>query len=132
VELAPARTKLLEAWGPALGRLGFVVEPFGAGRFLLREVPSLLRHEDPHRLLDDLAGELAPSGDRPTSPGIDRILSFVACRAAIKAHHPLEREEMAQLLRDLAATVTPFFCPHGRPIVSRISLREIKRDLRRE
>ena len=132
VELAPARVKLLEAWLPSLARLGFVVEPFGAGRLLLRAVPSLLRQEDPHRLLDDLAKDLGPQPNHPTSPGIDRILSFVACRAAIKKNHALEREEMGQLLQDLAATASPFFCPHGRPIVSRISLREIKRDLRRE
>jgi len=132
VELAPARLKLLEAWIPFLARLGFAVEPFGAGRLLLRAVPSLLRHEDPHRLLDDLAKDLGPLEKHPASPGVDRILSFVACHAAIKKNHPLEREEMGQLLQDLAVTASPFFCPHGRPIVSRISLREIKRDLRRE
>jgi DNA mismatch repair protein MutL len=53
------------------------------------------------------------------------------CRAAIKAPAPLEREEMRRLLADLAATHTPFFCPHGRPIVSRLSLREIRKELRR-
>ena len=36
-----------------------------------------------------------------------------------------------RLLADLSQTVTPFFCPHGRPIVSRLSLREIKRELGR-
>ena len=39
------------------------------------------------------------------------------------------REEMTRLLADLAATATPFYCPHGRPVVSRIPLREIKKDL---
>ena len=48
------------------------------------------------------------------------------------AHQPLTREEMSQLLADLAVTATPFFCPHGRPIVSRIALRDIKRELRRD
>ena len=38
---------------------------------------------------------------------------------------------MTRLLSDLSATETPYFCPHGRPIVSRLSLREIKRELRR-
>jgi hypothetical protein len=38
---------------------------------------------------------------------------------------------MAQLLTDLAGTATPYYCPHGRPIVSRIPLGEIKRELRR-
>jgi DNA mismatch repair ATPase MutL len=38
---------------------------------------------------------------------------------------------MAQVLTDLAGTATPYYCPHGRPIVSRIPLGEIKRELRR-
>jgi DNA mismatch repair protein MutL len=62
---------------------------------------------------------------------LSRALSFVACRAAIKAHAPLQREEMIRLLSDLSAAETPYFCPHGRPIVSRLSLREIKRELGR-
>ena len=40
-------------------------------------------------------------------------------------------EEMVRLLSDLSATETPYFCPHGRPVVSRLSLKEIKRELRR-
>ncbi len=64
-------------------------------------------------------------------PLLHRALAFVACRAAIKAHAPLQREEMTRLLGDLAATRTPYFCPHGRPIVSRLSLRDIKRELGR-
>ena len=63
---------------------------------------------------------------------LDRLLAFVSCRAAIKAHQPLGREEMSRLLDDLAVAATPFYCPHGRPIVSRIPLREIKRELRRD
>jgi DNA mismatch repair protein MutL len=62
---------------------------------------------------------------------LDRLLAFVSCRAAIKAHEPLAAEEMSKLLADLAETATPYYCPHGRPIVSRISLGEIKRELRR-
>ena len=38
---------------------------------------------------------------------------------------------MTRLLADLSLTETPFFCPHGRPIVSRLSLREIRRELKR-
>ena len=64
-------------------------------------------------------------------PLLHRALSFVACHAAIKAHAPLQREEMARLIADLAVTKTPYFCPHGRPIVSRLSLRDIKRELGR-
>ena len=78
------------------------------------------------------AGARRGRAGRASSPLLDRPLAFVACRAAIKAHQPLAPEEMSAVLTDLAETATPYFCPHGRPIVSsRIPLREIKRELRR-
>ena len=61
----------------------------------------------------------------------ERALAFVACRAAVKANTPLAREEMERLVAELSAAETPYFCPHGRPIVSRISLHEVRRDLKR-
>jgi DNA mismatch repair protein MutL len=132
LELSPARARAVEQAGEALGRLGFQVEGFGSATLMVRAVPSLLRGETPARLVDDLAREIEEEGSRAGSPVLDRLLAFVSCRAAIKAHQPLTREEMSQLLADLAVTATPFFCPHGRPIVSRIALRDIKRELRRD
>ena len=38
---------------------------------------------------------------------------------------------MERLIADLEVTGTPYFCPHGRPIVSRISLSDIRRELKR-
>jgi DNA mismatch repair protein MutL len=131
LELAPARLRALERVHPELGRLGFALEGFGGNAILLRAVPSLLRTEDLPRLADELARELDEDAGQGSSPVLDRLLAFVACRAAIKAHQSLTSEEMAQVLTDLAETATPYYCPHGRPIVSRIPLGEIKRELRR-
>lgn len=132
LELSPARARAVERALPDLDRLGFGLEGFGGDTLLLRAVPSLLRDDEPRRLVDDLAREIEDEGSRVGSPVLDRLLAFVACRGAIKAHQPLQREEMTRLLGDLAVTTTPFFCPHGRPVVSRIPLRDIKRELRRD
>jgi DNA mismatch repair protein MutL len=131
LELGPGQADLLEAWAPTLERLGFGVERFGAATVLLRAVPSLLTGEEPRRLIEGLLDEMRAPRREDAAPLLDRALAFVACRAAIKAHAPLERQEMTRLLADLSGTETPYFCPHGRPIVSRLSLREIKRELRR-
>jgi len=131
LELSPARRRALERTNPELARLGFALEGFGGGALLLRAVPSMLRAEDLPRLADELAQEVDEDAGQGSSPVLDRLLAFVACRAAIKAHQALAPEEMAQVLSDLAVTATPYYCPHGRPIVSRIPLGEIKRELRR-
>jgi DNA mismatch repair protein MutL len=89
----------------------------------------LLRGRDAKRLLDRLLDELQPA--RAEGPELDRALAFVACRAAIKANMPLTREEMERIVSELGGTGTPYFCPHGRPTVSRVSLTDIRKELRR-
>ena len=131
LDLGPGQGPLLQQWASDLGRLGFALEDFGGRSVLLRAVPSLLKGEEPRRLIEELLGEVGGASPTEGAPLIDRALSFVACHAAIKAHAPLQREEMARLIADLSGTDTPYFCPHGRPIVSRLSLKEIKRELRR-
>jgi DNA mismatch repair protein MutL len=131
LELARGQADLLLEWRETLAQLGFTLEGFGGGTVLLRAVPTLLAGHEPRRLVERLVDEVGAPAKEGAAPLLDRALSFVACRAAIKAPAPLERDEMRRLLTDLSGTETPYFCPHGRPIVSRLSLREIKRELRR-
>ena len=129
LELPPAASTLLERWREPLERLGFAFEGFGGPAILLRAVPALLKGDEPKRLIEAAVDELAgPGADKPT---LDRALAFVACRAAVKANTPLAREEMERLVAELSVTETPYFCPHGRPIVSRVSLHDIRRELKR-
>ncbi|MBI1957798.1 MAG: DNA mismatch repair endonuclease MutL [Candidatus Rokubacteria bacterium] len=131
LDLAPADATLLTEWAPTLERLGFALEGFGGATVLLRSVPVLLGGREPRRLIERMIEEVAAPGREAEGPLLDRALAFVACRAAIKAPAPLEREEMRRLILDLSAAQEPYFCPHGRPVVSRLSLREIRRELRR-
>jgi DNA mismatch repair protein MutL len=131
LELGAGKAALLEEWSGDLEVLGFELEGFGGQSALLRAVPALLKAEEPRRLIEGLLDEVGSPAGAQAAPLVERALAFVACRAAIKAHAPLQREEMVRLLADLSATETPYFCPHGRPIVSRLSLKEIKRELRR-
>jgi len=129
LELPPAACALLERWRGPLERLGFAFEGFGAGALVVRAVPALLKGGEPKRLIEAAVDEFAgPAGGEPT---VDRALAFVACRAAVKANMPLAREEMERLVAELSTTATPYFCPHGRPIVSRVSLHDIRRELKR-
>ena len=127
--LSPAARVALERWRELLERLGFAFETFGSDRVRLGAVPAVLEAEEPGRLVEALVDELG--GPRAAEPALDRILAFVACRAAIKADTPLEREQMERLIADLARTATPYFCPHGRPTMSRIALADIRREVRR-
>jgi DNA mismatch repair protein MutL len=129
VALPPAARALLERWRAPLERLGFGFEADPGGAVVITAVPTLLKGDEPRRLLEAAVDELG--GPKAGEPAMDRALAFVACRAAIKAATPLAREEMERLVADLAQARTPYFCPHGRPIVSRVSMHDIRRELKR-
>lgn len=129
LELSPGARALLERWRQPLERLGFAFEGFGGDAIVLRAVPALLKGDEPMRLIQAAVDELG--GVQAGEPVLDRALAFVACRAAIKANTPLERDEMERVVAELAGTTTPYFCPHGRPTMSRISLLDIRREVRR-
>jgi DNA mismatch repair protein MutL len=131
VELGAGQAGLVREWAPTLEGLGFRLEGWSGSTVVLRAVPVLLKGQEPRRLIESLVEDINRPRKGEPVPLLHRALSFVACHAAIKAHAPLQREEMARLLADLATTQTPYFCPHGRPIVSRLSLRDIKRELGR-
>jgi DNA mismatch repair protein MutL len=129
LDLAPATLALLERWREPLERLGFGFEGFGGEAIVVRAVPAVLKGDEPRRLIEAAVDEL--SGPRGGEPLIDRALAFVACRAAIKANTPLERDQMEGLVDELVTTAAPYFCPHGRPTMSRISLLDVRREVRR-
>ena len=129
LDLSPAARAQLERWRPHLERLGFGFDGFGGQAIVVRGVPAMLKRDEPARLIEAALDELA--GPRAAEPALERVLAFVACRAAVKAGMPLGREEMERLVSDLGRTQTPYFCPHGRPIVSRIALSEIRKELKR-
>jgi DNA mismatch repair protein MutL len=128
LDLPPGAQAVLLRWREPLERLGFAFEGGGAA-LVVRAVPALLKGDEPKRLIEAAVDEFA--GPKAGAPALDRALAFVACRAAVKANTPLAREEMEQLITELGATPTPYFCPHGRPIVSRVSLGDIRRELKR-
>jgi DNA mismatch repair protein MutL len=131
VELGAGQAGLVAEWAPTLEGLGFGLEGWSGSTVVLRAVPALLRGQEPRRLIESLVEDVNRPRKGEPVPLLHRALSFVACHAAIKAHAALQHEEMARLIADLAITRTPYFCPHGRPIVSRLSLRDIKRELGR-
>ena len=60
-----------------------------------------------------------------------RIAATMACHAAVKANYPLTMEKMRYILEELRRTAYSSVCPHGRPVVLRITRREIEKNFQR-
>jgi DNA mismatch repair protein MutL len=115
-----------------LGRFGFELEDFGGSSIRVSAVPALLRVEDVDRTLRALADDLEGL-DRglAAEQALKRIAATMACHAAVRANDPLTREKMQHILDELAATAYSTVCPHGRPVMFRLSHRELERRFER-
>jgi DNA mismatch repair protein MutL len=131
VELDDDAAASLCAAAAELERLGLVIEPFGSGSVLVREVPALLGTCNVKGLLADLAGELADaeSADdtKLLSGRLDQVLSTMACHGSVRAGRRLNPEEMNALLRDMERTPFTGQCNHGRPTYIELKLADIEK-----
>ncbi|MFZ9686291.1 MAG: DNA mismatch repair protein MutL, partial [Gemmobacter sp.] len=129
VELAAPDAARLIGAAAELGRLGLVIEGFGAGAVVVREVPAILGTADPARLLADVLDALDEDGVATAGLGgrIDAILSRMACHGSVRAGRALRLEEMDALLRRMEATPNSGQCNHGRPTHVELALQDIER-----
>jgi DNA mismatch repair protein MutL len=128
LELSPAQVEALGARGEDLSRLGFEVEPFGDRTVHVAAVPSIVRVEAAAAAIRALADDL-DGRDRgaPVEIAVKHLAATIACHAAVKAHDPLTIEKMQYLLDELRRTSYSTICPHGRPVLLRLTRREIER-----
>ncbi|MBS1706671.1 MAG: DNA mismatch repair endonuclease MutL [Armatimonadetes bacterium] len=114
-----------------LAALGFDIEPFGDGTFLLRAAPAALRRKSPSEVVVDILEELEHGGNGCVSPTRDGIWITCACKMAVKAGDPLSLAEMEKLIVDLCETENPYLCPHGRPITLVMARGDLERKFKR-
>lgn len=132
VDFSPASARMLTEQLPVLAKLGFQVELFGPGTFLVRAVPSLLSGIDPEAALRVLVEEFEED-ETPLKAEVEaRIIARICQRAAVKAGQVLSEEEQRALLADLEACHSPRTCPHGRPTMIHLSVDLLERQFGRK
>jgi DNA mismatch repair protein MutL len=132
VELSPGGRDALTTHTADLQRLGFEIEEFGGGALRVSAVPTLLRRDECEVSLRALAEDLEGL-DRgaQVNEAVKRIAATMACHAAVKANYPLTHEKMAHILEELRQTAYSTICPHGRPVMLRLTRREVERNFQR-
>jgi DNA mismatch repair protein MutL len=132
LELSPADFRLLTNYLETLTKLGFELSPFGKKSFKVNAVPELLKDHHLKELLLNILDELNEHQTTyQTDTLIERTLSSLACRAAIKAGDSLTPSEAKKLLKKLALTKTQYACPHGRPVSISLNLNELAKMFKR-
>ena len=132
LELTSSQSEALVGQRDELARLGFEAEPFGGTSLRIDAVPALLdlgeAEATVRALADDLEG--LEKGSR-AGEAIRRMAALMACHAAVKANDALTMEKMRYILAELERTSYSSVCPHGRPVVLRLTRREIEKNFQR-
>ncbi len=132
IELSPAQRQALVPHAATLDRFGLEIEEFGGDSVRLSAVPAVLDPADCEAAVRALAEDLEglDKGSR-VEDALRGIAATMACHAAVKANYPLTMEKMRYILEELRRTAYSSVCPHGRPVVLRISRREIEKNFQR-
>ena len=132
LEMSPAQRQGLAQHAATLDRFGLEIEEFGGESVRLCAVPAILDAAECEAAVRALAEDLEglDRGAR-VEDALRRIAATMACHAAVKANYPLTLEKMRFILEELRRTAYSSVCPHGRPVVLRLSRREIEKNFQR-
>lgn len=127
LELTDAERAAVQQHREALARMGFELEPFGGGDWLLRSVPATLAERNPEEVLGGIIEDLTEWGSTDADDARERLIASIACHGAIKSGERLSEREIARLMARLSQSDTPAVCPHGDPIIVSIAGEELDR-----
>ena len=128
VDLDESRAQLLTARATELAELGLVLEAFGEGAVVVRELPALLGESDVQSLIKALADEISDLGEAlALKDKLADVCGTMACHGSIRAGRRLGGPEMNALLREMERTPHAGQCNHGRPTYVTLKLTDIER-----
>ena len=126
VELSARDAHFLGEQLPTLARLGVGLSEFGEQTFLLDALPPFVKVSDARRFVLELVDELKAAGEGVNSWRLgEQTVAKTVCRHAVKANDPLTGPELENLVDDLRHCAMPYTCPHGRPTLIEMNLREL-------
>ncbi len=127
VQLAAGEVSLFTEHEAEVARLGLDVRAAGASAVAVHAVPHLLARASPERLVRDVLLELSRQATRPFSAASDLVLATMACHGSVRAGDSLGHEQAQALLASLDGVDFSGHCPHGRPVITRLSYADLER-----
>jgi DNA mismatch repair protein MutL len=132
LDLSPAETEAFKAVETELESIGIEAMELSGRTIAIKTAPAGLAAKDVIALVREVLAVVERERRSFSLDTIrDEIAASLACKAAIKVNMPLTQEKMQWLIDELMKTNNPMTCPHGRPIIMRMELRDIERGFKR-
>lgn len=124
VDLSPKEALRLDDLLPALSDLGFEIEAIGENSYGIKAVPSILDSIDPEQFIQSILNENVNSV-RSAELKREKLMQ-TSCKHAVKGGDKLSDGDIKALMQLIVKENVPLSCPHGRPILIRLSKRELE------
>jgi DNA mismatch repair protein MutL len=132
LDLSPAEAESFQAVQSELEAIGIEAMQLSGRTIAIKTAPAGLAASDVIALVREVLAVVERERRSFNIENIrDEIAASLACKAAIKVNMPLTEEKMQWLIDELMKTANPMTCPHGRPIIMRMDLRDIERGFKR-
>lgn len=113
-------------------RLGFEVDVFGSESLIVRATPGMMEEQDIKDLISDILSIVAYRKDNVTLEMYENALHRVACKRALKGNSVLNDTEMKALCEKVLSLGDGInTCPHGRPIMIKMSKYSVEKQFKR-
>lgn len=127
VYLAPEEYDAVKMFAEKLENVGILLKFEDNGKVLVEGVPQSLEACDPEELLQSISETLALGSDNAEGMLFDDVLHTMACKASIRANENQSVSELAYLAKMVLGDRNIRYCPHGRPVITQISKRQIEK-----
>lgn len=111
-------------------KIGFQLKKFSGDSIVIEEIPAELGDFQGGKVFVEILKQLESEMEINTDFR-DSLAKSISCKAAIKAGKPLSRKEMLSLINNLFACRVPYFCPHGRPLIVKMSISDFEKKFKR-
>ena len=127
-ELDPREKQLALENIEIFSSFGFDIDDFDKNEILLRSIPTMNLRDSYENIFREILDNISKNKDVDIR---ENIIVSMSCKGAIKANHKLTIEEMYSMVAKLHE-VGEYTCPHGRPIIVKMSLLDLEKLFKRK
>jgi len=132
LDLSPAQAEAFQLIEDDLASLGFGLMRLSGRTVAIKSIPTDLQPSEARNLLSEVVDSIESDKRRGAKAAFrDSIAASLACKAAVKINMKLTPEKMHWLIDGLLRTSSPTTCPHGRPVILRLTMKDIEKGFHR-